>query len=145
MSILTVLLDRDLPKSPPQSARSVDEGEEVVGCLGGAQQVGEVTAAPSEGYNVLVSCKGEARAGEKEMVDSLVLFAASRAVGCRGALDAVEVLKERGVSSAQLDEGTELPAREACHPLEEGSPGQGGIGEGKVGLGRVAVIGQRDV
>ena len=107
MSILTVLLDRDLPKSPPQSARSVDEGEEVVGCLGGAQQVGEVTAAPSKGYNVLVSCKGEARAGEKEMVDSLMLFAASRAVGCQGALDAVEVLKERGVSSAQLDEGTE--------------------------------------
>ena len=76
---------------------------------------------------MLVSCKGEARAGEKEMVDSLVLFAASRAVGCRGALDAVEVLKERGVSSAQLDEGTELPAREACHPLEEGLPWQGGI------------------
>ena len=93
MSILTVLLDGDLPKSPPQSARSVDEGEKVVGCIGGAQQIGEITAASPEGYNVLVSCKGETWAGEKEMVDGLVLFAASRAVGCRGALDAVEVFK----------------------------------------------------
>ena len=72
---------------------------------------------------MLVSCKGEARAGEKEMMDGLVLFAASRAVGRRGALDAVEVFEERGVSSAQLNEDTELPAREARHPLEEGSPG----------------------
>ena len=81
-----------------------------------------MTASPEE-YNVLVWCKGETRAGEKEMVDGLVLFAASRAAGCWGALDVVEVLKERGVPSVQLDEDTELPAQEACNPLEEGSSG----------------------
>ena len=61
----------------------------------------------------------------KSTVDGFMFFATRRAIGRRVALDAMDVFEERGVASAQLNEGTELFARQTCHSLEEGSPGVG--------------------
>ena len=72
---------------------------------------------------MFIPCPSEPWAGKQVVMDCFVLFAARGAVRHWRALNPMEVLEERRVASAQLNEGAELPARQTRHSLEEGSPG----------------------